>query len=132
LRPGPGPLRAGGVVSAAEDWRGVAAEHVDEVSGRISALLRRRSRRLLGSLLRPHRRRVWLLVAVVLLQNAAAMAGPFLVGLGIDRGIPAVRRHHPAALYAIVAGLVVAALAQAWLYRGFVVGAGEVGQELLL
>jgi len=118
-------------VSAVERWRGVAAEQTDEVSGKISALLRRRSRHLLGSLLRPHRRRVWLLVVVVLLQNAAAMAGPWLVGVGIDRGIPAVRGHRPSTLYLIVAGLAAAAFVQAWLYRTFVVGAGEVGQELL-
>jgi ABC-type multidrug transport system fused ATPase/permease subunit len=119
-------------VSTATGWRGVAAEQADEVSGRISALLRRRSRRLLGSLLAPHRRRVVVLVVVVLLQNAAAMAGPWLVALGIDRGIPAVRSGHAATLFLIVGILVVAALCQAWLYRTFVVGAGEVGQELLL
>jgi len=119
-------------VSAAAGWRGVAAEQVEEVSGSISALLRRRSRRLLGSLLAPHRSRVILLVVVVLLQNAAAMAGPWLVALGIDRGIPAVRSGRSSTLVLIVAGLLVAAMAQAWLYRTFVVGAGEVGQELLL
>ena len=119
-------------MSAVEQWRGVAAEQADEVSGKVSALLRKRSRRLLGSLLRPHRRRVWLLVAVVLLQNLAAMAGPWLVGLGIDRGIPAVRNHHVSTLNLMVGGLIVAAIVQAVLYRTFVVGAGRVGQELLL
>jgi ATP-binding cassette subfamily B protein len=119
-------------VSSVEQWRGVAAEDTEEVSGKISSLLRRRSRRLLGSLLSPHRRRLVLLVIEVLTQNAAAMAGPLLVGMGIDRGIPAVRAHHASTLYLIVGGLVVAAVIQAVLYRAFVVGIGEMGQEVLL
>jgi len=36
-------------------WRGVAAETADELSAPIEALLRKRSRRLIGDLLRPHR-----------------------------------------------------------------------------
>ncbi len=36
-------------------WRGVAAEKTDEVPAPIEALLRKRSRRLLADLLRPHR-----------------------------------------------------------------------------
>jgi len=119
-------------VSAIEQWRGVATEQAEDISGSVSAFLRQRTRRLLGSLLAPHRRRVTLLVVAVLAQNAAAMAGPWLVGLGIDRGIPAVRGGHPMTLYVIVAGLVLAAGTQALLYRTFVVGAGRVGQELLL
>ena len=44
----------------------------------------------------------------------------------------AVRDHHPSTLYLLVGGLVVAAVLQAVLYRTFVVGAGEIGQELHL
>ena len=72
-----------------QDWRGVAAEDVDELPERMSIVLRARSRRLLASLLRPHRRMLWFLVVVVLIQNGAAMLGPWLVGVGIDKGIPA-------------------------------------------
>jgi ABC-type multidrug transport system fused ATPase/permease subunit len=119
-------------MSAVEQWRGVAAEDAEELSGRVSALLQRRSRRLLGSLLAPHRGRIWLLVLAVLVQNAALMAGPWLVGLGIDRGIPAVGQGHPLTLYVIVGAIVVAAAVQAVAYRLFVMGAGRVGQDLLL
>jgi ATP-binding cassette, subfamily B, bacterial len=49
--PGPSPL-------ASAAWRGVAAEKTEEVSAGLAALLRERSRRLLGDLLRPHRRAV--------------------------------------------------------------------------
>jgi ABC-type multidrug transport system fused ATPase/permease subunit len=119
-------------VSAIEQWRGVAAEQAEEVSGRVSALLQRRSRRLLGSLLAPHRRRGIWLISAVLIQNAAAMAGPWLIGLGIDRGIPAVRRGDSETLYLIAAALVLAAAIQALTYRAFVVASGHVGQDLML
>ena len=113
-------------------WRGVAAEQADEVPSGVSALLRSRSRRLLGSLLRPHRRRLGLLLAVVLVENAAAMAGPYLVKLGIDRGIPPVTRGGGAGpLAAIVALLVLAAVVQAVTLRVFLVQAGRLGQQLL-
>ncbi len=119
-------------MSTVAQWRGVATEQADELPEGVSLLLRRRSRALLRSLLRPHRRRVWLLVFAVLLQNAAAMAGPVLVGVGIDRGIPAVRNGHASTLWLIVAGLVVAASAQALFYSAFVSGAGRLGQDILL
>jgi ATP-binding cassette, subfamily B, bacterial len=45
----------------AEAWRGIAAEQEDEITGKLSALLRRRSRALLADLLGPYRR----LVAVI-------------------------------------------------------------------
>jgi len=117
---------------SAQEWRGVAAEQAEELPGRISTLLRRRSRRLLGSLLRPHRWKATFLVVAVLGANVAMLAGPYLVGLGIDKGIPDVRAGHPETLYVIVGAMVVAAGAQAFLYWVFVSGAGKVGQELLL
>ena len=40
----------------AQDWRGVATEDTDELPPGAGIFLRARSRRLLGELLRPHRR----------------------------------------------------------------------------
>jgi ATP-binding cassette subfamily B protein len=119
-------------VSVVPRWRGVAAEQADDLPGRISSLLRKRSRHLLGSLLRPHRRRAAWLFGAVLAANAATMAVPWLVGLAIDNGIPAVRRHHDVTLVMIVVGIVLAAVAHAVLYRIFVMGAGRIGQEILI
>ena len=119
-------------MSAVQDWRGVAAEQVDDLPGGISSLLRARSRRLLGSLLHPHRTAVTLLVIAVLVQNAAAMAGPLLVAAAIDRGIPAVENGHPETLALIVIGLVIAGITQAVFYWAFVSGAGKVGQSVVL
>src|SRR5687768_14995381 len=89
-----------------EQWRGVAPEtdeRTDAESGDEKATLRLRSssRSLLGSLLQPHRRTLAVMVALLLLQNGAAMAGPFLVMLGIDKGIPPLRDGNAAPLLAI-------------------------------
>jgi ATP-binding cassette subfamily B protein len=50
-------------------WRGVAADG-QEVSDHVSGLLRDRSRRLLGDLLRPHKRWVWVAIGIVLVEIA--------------------------------------------------------------
>src|SRR5205823_724176 len=60
-----------------DTWRGTAAEAVDDVTGGLAGFLRVRSRRLLGSLVRPHRRAVVVLSVIVVVQNLAAMAGPY-------------------------------------------------------
>lgn len=94
-------------------WRGVTVEDADAVTGRISSLLRARSRRLLGSLLAPNGRSViWLTVAVVT-ANVAAIIGPWLVELGIDRQIPAIAARRPSVLYLIVGVILAAALVHA-------------------
>ena len=72
----------------AETWRGVAAEHNDDIGTRGSTFLRKRSRALLADLLRPYARFVSLLIGVVIGENAARLSIPWLVQRGIDFGIP--------------------------------------------
>jgi ATP-binding cassette, subfamily B, bacterial len=120
-------------------WRGraadadaerAAAEAPDE---RAVLRLRARSRTLLGSLLRPHRRRLVLLVALLLLQNAAGMAGPYLVMVGIDAGIPPLQRDgDPTALAVVAVAFAVAAAAEYVGKRGFLSLSGRIGQAVLL
>jgi ATP-binding cassette, subfamily B, bacterial len=118
--------------TSVEQWRGVAAETQDDVAASLSVLLRRRTRRLLGDLLAPHRRAVWAYVVAIVVSVVASMAIPALVGIGIDRGIPAARRGDDVPLV-VVAGLIVGCAAlQAVLYRTFVLGTGRIGQRILL
>src|SRR5206468_4176369 len=79
----------GGLMSTptATDWRGVAAEDVENLDKVTTARLQARSRRLLGSLLRPHKWAVLLALVFVLLENGAQLAGPLLVAAAIDRGV---------------------------------------------
>ena len=116
----------------AETWQGIAAEDVDNVTSGLSALLRRRARRLLTSLLRPYRRQVtWTLVLIVT-ANVAALAGPWLVGLGIDEGIPPlVHGGDVAPLIGIVAAFFVAIAVQAVTTRAFIVEIGRFGEGVV-
>ncbi|HET7722668.1 MAG TPA: ABC transporter transmembrane domain-containing protein, partial [Acidimicrobiales bacterium] len=115
-----------------DDWRGVAAETLEDAKGGLAAFLRARSRRLLGSLLTPHRRAVIGLAVVAVLTTVAQMAGPYLVKVGIDRGIPPlVDGGSSRTLFLVVAGYLLAAVAQAVLTAYFVRTSGRVGQEVL-
>ena len=70
-----------------ESWRGVASEDHDELSAGIEALVRARSRSLLGSLLRPQRRRLTTSLVFVLIETAASLTAPYLIGAAIDHAI---------------------------------------------
>lgn len=55
-----------------------------------SRAIRRRSLRLLGSLVQPLRGRIMLAAIVLVLATAGQVAGPILISIGIDRALPAV------------------------------------------
>jgi len=117
----------------ADAWRGVAAEKADEVTAGLAALLRERSRRLLGDLLRPHRRAVIATISLIVVESLAALAGPWLVGLAIDNGLPPLLHAHDAGpLLAIAAAFAVAVAVQAVTTRMFVTMTGRVGQKVVL
>ena len=114
-------------------WRGVAAEEADELSAETTVRLRTRSRRLLRVLLRPHKKLIGWTVALLLIQNAAGLAGPYLVKLGIDRGIPpVVADGDVSALIGVTIAFAVAAAAEYLSKRGFLVASGRIGQAVLL
>jgi ABC-type multidrug transport system fused ATPase/permease subunit len=114
------------------DWRGVATEDSDELSAGAGVFLRDRSRRLLGELLRPHRRSLWWLLATVVAQNVAWLAGPLLIGVGIDVAVPALVDGDPWPLVWITAAMVLAAVLDTGLRFVFLTGSGRVGQAVLL
>jgi ATP-binding cassette, subfamily B, bacterial len=117
----------------ANAWRGVAAEKADEVTAGLAALLRERSRRLLGSLLRPYRHAVTVTVSLIVVASLAALAGPWLVGLAIDDGLPPLLHSSDAApLLFIAAAFAVAVAVQAVTTRMFVSMTGRVGQRVVL
>ncbi len=114
-------------------WRGVAAEDQDELSDKVSGLLRVRSRRLLGDLLTPHRKAIALLTAVIVVSNAAGLAIPYLVKVGIDEGIPPMLRGTgPGTLLTVVGVILAAAVTQALTRQAFLTMSGRIGQDILL
>ena len=116
-----------------QEWRGVAAEHRDDdLTAHSSAMLKARSRRLLTDLIRPHRSLLKLLLAVVLVENAARLSIPYLVKEGIDRGIPPIRATgDTSTLWTIVAIVFGATVVQAISRRTFLMTSGRIGQDML-
>jgi ATP-binding cassette, subfamily B, bacterial len=114
-------------------WRGVGAEKADEVSAGLAALLRERSRRLLGDLLRPYRRAVILTISLIVVESLAALAGPWLVGIAIDAGLPPLLHGGDVGpLLGIAGAFAVAVAVQAVTTRMFVTMTGRVGQKVVL
>ncbi len=119
-------------------WRGQAAEEdaertaAEATDARSVLRLRGRSRRLLRSLLRPHRRLIGLAVVLLLTQNAAAMAGPYLVKVGIDEGVPPLRQGDVTVMVWVAVAFAVAALVGYFTKRGFIAASGRIGQAVLL
>jgi ATP-binding cassette subfamily B protein len=112
-------------------WRGVAAEEVDEFSPSVAGLLRRRSRRLLASLARPYARQIALAVLLIAIRSAAYLSLPYLVGLGIDKGIRPGAHGNLNALVEIVCVLLVALLVNALANYAFLRTSGRIGANIL-
>jgi ABC-type multidrug transport system fused ATPase/permease subunit len=120
-------------MTATDTWRGIAAEDAEEITGGLAALLRRRARRLLFSLLRPQRARVIVTFVLIVTANLAALAGPWLVGVAIDRGIPPLLHGGDLApLMLYVAGFAAAVGIQAVASRGFIYSMGKLGETVVL
>jgi ATP-binding cassette subfamily B protein len=117
---------------AAENWRGVATEDADELSTGAGVFLRARSRRLLGELLAPHHRALRWLLATITVQNIAWLAGPFLIGVGIDVAVPALLEGDVWPLVWITAAMLGAAVLDTVLRFVFLTWSGRVGQVMLL
>ncbi|MBW0115370.1 ABC transporter ATP-binding protein [Pseudonocardia abyssalis] len=116
----------------AEAWRGVATEDDEDLTRAAGLRLQRRARSLVVDLVRPHRRAVSLAVLLLVLENAVMLAGPLLVALAIDTGVPAAVAGRPAPLAWTIAGYAACGLAGAGLRAAFLVLSGRVGQDLLL
>ena len=112
-------------------WRGVAAEEVDDFSPNVAGLLRQRSRQLLATLARPYRRRIALAVALITIRSAAYLSLPYLVGLGIDKGIRPGAHGNLNALVEIVGVILVALVVNALANYAFLRTSGRLGADVL-
>jgi len=114
-------------------WRGVAEVDADEAAEQMTAArLGGGSKRLLRDLLRPYKRAIQVLVLIVVVENAARLAIPYLVKEGIDTGIPPIReRDDLSPLLTIVAIVLVATIVQAIARQLFLVRSGAIGQDVL-
>ena len=128
-----GQAAGGSTVSQppAQAWRGIAAEDADEISASLAALLRTRGRRLLQDLLRPHRAWCAAILLLIAIANLAALAGPWLVGVGIDR-IPQLDHNHAAGpLIVVIVAFAVTVGVQAAATRTYIGAIGRLGAEVV-
>jgi ATP-binding cassette subfamily B protein len=113
-------------------WRGIAAEDADEIPPSLATFLRLRSRRLLADMLRPHRRRSLGILVLIVIANVAALAGPWLVGVGVD-DVPRLTKTHDAVpLVIVVVAFGAAVLLQAVTTRAFISAIGRMGGKVVL
>ncbi|WP_280482732.1 ABC transporter ATP-binding protein [Nocardia cyriacigeorgica] len=114
----------------AADWRGIANED-KEVTETGNLVLAARSRRLLAELVRPYRKLAALALAIIVVDNAATVAGPLFVAYGLDRGISAGRDGNWAPLLWAAGGYLGAALLGGLTTFCFVRVAGRLSQNVL-
>ncbi len=115
-----------------QQWQGVAAEDLDTIDTATGLRLATRSRRLLGSLLRPQLRGISAAVGLLLADQVALLAGPLLIAVAIDRGIPAALGGRTGPLIWCIAGYAVTGLADALTVSAFLRLSGRIGQDVLL
>jgi ABC-type multidrug transport system fused ATPase/permease subunit len=123
--------------SGGSDWQGKltaeaeAAHAADDRAMTGRPRLHRDARLLLLDLVRPHRRSIALVVAIVLVQVAATMAGPWLVGVAIDQSLPEAQDGRYMSLVEVTVTMVGCALLAGWLRAVFVQRSGRIGQAIL-
>jgi ABC-type multidrug transport system fused ATPase/permease subunit len=101
------------------------------MSGTRGEVLTRRSRGLLGELLRAQRRAFVIVGVLVVLDTAAGLAIPLLVGRGIDHGVHAVGTGDASAVWRTVAILVGIVLLQGIAHYQFLITSGRATQDVL-
>ena len=110
---------------------GVEGEERSDFTKAESTQIRQRSLRLLGSLVRPLKARVILTMAVVVVSTAAQVAGPALIAIGIDRGLPALVGGEWMPLALVVAAYLIAGVVGATLIAWYTVLTARVSQAIL-
>lgn len=113
-----------------DSWRGVASEEKEEqLTGSVSAMLRRRNRALLGSILSPYRRQLTISIALKVVSTAMWLATPYLIGVVIDKGVAAGDRR---GLVFLIAVMLAAMAIESATWAGFLWLSGKIGQDILL
>jgi ATP-binding cassette subfamily B protein len=111
---------------------GTANEDNAHLSKSDSRAVRRRSLALLRSLIRPVRLRFWMTIAMVVLSQAARVAGPALIAFGIDRALPALQAGDNTPLVLTGVAYLLAAIATAGLTALYVTSTAKLSQAMLL
>jgi ATP-binding cassette subfamily B protein len=120
-------------VSQEQTVHGVRGEERDDLTRAESAQIRRRSLRLLGSLLAPLRWRAVAAMTIVIVSTAAQVAGPALIALGIDRALPAIlERADWMPAFLVVGAYLLTGAVGATLISWYTVLAARISQTILI
>lgn len=112
--------------------QGVSGEDNIELNKADNKLIRQRSLRLLGSLIRPVRRRfIWSFV-VVIVSQALRVLGPALIAFGIDKALPEAVNGSQVLIIAVVSAYIISAIGNATLIRSYLVYAAKINQDVLI
>jgi ATP-binding cassette subfamily B protein len=112
---------------------GVEGEERSDYTREESRAIRARSLRLLGVLLRPVRGRVAGALAVIVLSTALQVAGPTLIAIGIDRGLPALMKQKDwLPILLTVGGYLIAGVCGAILISKFTILSARITQAILI
>ena len=111
---------------------GVEGEEREDYSRDESKQIRSRSLKLLGSLLHPLRWRIAGMLIIVVISTAAQVAGPALIAIGIDQGLPAIVNDNNWMPLVVVVGIyIVAGVTGAVLIAGYTVLTARISQAIL-
>ncbi|HEV7622755.1 MAG TPA: ABC transporter ATP-binding protein [Amnibacterium sp.] len=94
--------------------------------------LRRRSLRLLGSLMRPLRGRLVLTMGLVVVSTALQALGPAVIAWGIDTGLPALVKGMALPLVGAVAIYLVAGVLSGTLIAAYTIQTAQISQAILI
>ena len=111
---------------------GVADEDDVLLDRERSRAVRARSFRLLGSLICPNRRQFSWTVLLVVVSQAARVAGPAIIAFGIDRALPALLDGDPVLLWVGGGTYLLAAVLASVLTAGYVRATAQLSQTMLL
>lgn len=112
---------------------GVEGEERDDFSRAESKQMRARSLRLLGSLVRPVRWRIVATMAVIVVSTALQVAGPWLLAVGLNNGLPALLERNDWMPIALVVGAyLLTGVAGASLIAVFQVMSARLSQAILI
>ncbi|MDP9025964.1 MAG: ABC transporter ATP-binding protein/permease [Actinomycetota bacterium] len=112
---------------------GVEGEERSDYTRDESRAIRARSLRLLGVLLRPVRARVVVALAVIVVSTALQVAGPTLIAIGIDQGLPALMKQKDwMPIVLTVGGYLLAGVFGAILISQFTILSARLTQAILI
>ncbi len=115
-----------------DDMYGVTGEDRIDLSKEETKQIRKRSYALLKSLLKPEIGRFVFTSIIVVVASVANTAGPMLIAIGIDWGIPQLIAGDFGPIAFVVTLMVASAIVAAWLTAYFTILAAKISQAVML